>query len=43
MDERLKGRSTLPYKRVAISGILKETLESAMTIGERWHHGKYKP
>ncbi|MBU5312751.1 FAD binding domain-containing protein [Tissierella carlieri] len=33
MDERLKGRSTLPYKRVAISGILRETLESAMTIG----------
>lgn len=32
MDERLKGRSTLPYKRVAISGILKETLESAVTI-----------
>lgn len=32
MDVRLKGRSTLPYKRVAISGILKETLESAMEI-----------
>ncbi len=32
MDERLKGRSTLPYKRVAVSGILKETLESAVTI-----------
>lgn len=33
MDVRLKGRSTLPYKRVAISGILKETLESSIEIG----------
>lgn len=33
MDERLKGRSTLPYKRVAIAGILRETLESAIEIG----------
>ncbi|WP_353094540.1 FAD binding domain-containing protein [Tissierella praeacuta] len=33
MDERLKGRATLPYKRVAVSGILKEALESAVTIG----------
>ncbi len=30
MDERLKGRSTLPYKRVAISTILKEALDEAM-------------
>ncbi|MDR7855631.1 FAD binding domain-containing protein [Tissierella sp.] len=28
MDERLKGRSTLPYKRTAIVSILRETLES---------------
>ncbi|WMM25349.1 FAD binding domain-containing protein [Tissierella sp. MB52-C2] len=27
MDERLKGRSTLPYKRVAVSSILRENLE----------------
>ncbi len=32
MDERLKGRSTLPYKRVAIAGILRETLESAIEM-----------
>lgn len=30
MDERLKGRSTLPYKRTAISSILREVLESAI-------------
>ena len=30
MDERLKGRSTLPYKRIAIASILKEVLESAI-------------
>ncbi len=30
MDERLKGRSTLPYKRTAISSILQEVLESAV-------------
>ncbi|TCU68977.1 purine hydroxylase gamma subunit apoprotein [Tissierella praeacuta] len=30
MDERLKGRATLPYKRVAISGILKEAMELAV-------------
>ena len=29
MDERLKGRSTLPYKRTAISSILREVLEVA--------------
>ena len=27
MDERLKGRSTLPYKRVAVSSILRENLK----------------
>ena len=30
MDVRLKGRSTLPYKRVAIYSILKEALEEAV-------------
>lgn len=30
MDIRLKGRSTLPYKRTAIYTILRETLESAL-------------
>ncbi|MCK9444951.1 MAG: xanthine dehydrogenase family protein subunit M [Tissierellaceae bacterium] len=34
MDIRLKGRSTLPYKRVAISTILREALEEAMKFGE---------
>ncbi|NLV87988.1 MAG: xanthine dehydrogenase family protein subunit M [Tissierellia bacterium] len=34
MDERLKGRSTLPYKRVAISTILREILEEALAIEE---------
>lgn len=32
MDERLKGRSTLPYKRVAIFSILRETLEAAIAF-----------
>lgn len=30
MDIRLKGRSTLPYKRIAISSILREVLETAI-------------
>ncbi len=30
MDERLEGRSTLPYKRIAIESILKETLYSRL-------------
>lgn len=34
MDTRLKGRSTLPYKRVAISTILREILEEAVALGE---------
>lgn len=33
MDERLKGRSTLPYKRIAVAGILRETLELAAETG----------
>ena len=32
MDIRLKGRSTLPYKRVAIYSILKEALEESMKL-----------
>ncbi|NLK43832.1 MAG: xanthine dehydrogenase family protein subunit M [Tissierellia bacterium] len=34
MDERLKGRSTLPYKRIAISTILREILEEALAFEE---------
>ncbi|MFA7411088.1 MAG: xanthine dehydrogenase family protein subunit M, partial [Tissierellaceae bacterium] len=34
MDIRLEGRSTLPYKRIAISTILREALEEAMEFGE---------
>lgn len=34
MDERLKGRSTLPYKRIAISTILREILEEAISFEE---------
>lgn len=30
MDERLEGRSTLPYKRIAISTILKDALEDCL-------------
>lgn len=30
MDERLKGRSTLEYKRIAIESVLKETLETGL-------------
>ncbi len=30
MDERLEGRSTLPYKRIAVESILKETLYSRL-------------
>ena len=30
MEERLKGRSTLPYKRVAVSSILRENFEELM-------------
>src|SRR5699024_660518 len=32
MDNRLAGRSTLPYKRVAVEGILKESLIEGMKI-----------
>lgn len=32
MDERLKGRPTLPYKRIAISTILREILEEALVF-----------
>lgn len=34
MDERLKARSTLPYKRIAISTILREILEEAISFEE---------
>ena len=30
MDERLRGRSTLPYKRIAVESILKEALEDGI-------------
>lgn len=32
MDERLEGRSTLPYKRIAVESILKETLYSRLKL-----------
>lgn len=32
MDERLEGRSSLPYKRIAVESILKETLYSRLKL-----------